>query len=291
MHKHGIPWVEIAICGGFFLIYFLEEIVHTFVHNHKHGFDHQHAESIDEIRWDLPYQSSKTDSDTHLVNNPTNKQLPCYDNYAIDFNSEPALAREQANKRKHSDHEGSIGRNQNRPASKESKLLPVPVRFVQGLVTIMAFSAHSIFDGLAIGVQGTSSKIYTMLFAISMHKLVVAFAVGLELFDQTSSVGMTAIHMSLFSIMSPIGIWIVIITQLTSGMPDANKDLANEGQSLLLIMLSAVATGTIIYIVFFEILQKDRAGSNVNGIVLWFIMIAGFILMLSVNIIVEMYFS
>lgn len=273
------------------MIYFLEEIVHTFVHNHKHGFDHhQHnTESIDEIRWDLPYQSSKTDSDTHLVNNPTNKQLPCYDNYAIDFNSEPALAREQANKRKHSDQESPSGRNlnQKRPASKESKLLPVGVRFVQGLVTIMAFSAHSIFDGLAIGVQNTSSKIYTMLFAISMHKLVVAFAVGLELFDQTSSVTMTAIHMSLFSIMSPIGIWIVIITQLTSNLSEQNADIAKEDQSLLLIMLSAVATGTIIYIVFFEILQKDRAGSNVNGIVLWFIMIAGFVLMLSINIYVE----
>lgn len=278
------------------MIYFLEEIVHTFVHNHKHGFDHQHnTESIDEIRWDLPYQSTKTDSDTHLVNNATNKQLPCYDNYAIDFNSEPALAREQAAKRKHSDQDGqSIGRNLNqiRPASKENKLLPVPVRFAQGLVTIMAFSAHSIFDGLAIGVQGTSSKIYTMLFAISMHKLVVAFAVGLELFDQTSSVTMTAIHMSIFSIMSPIGIWIVIVTELTRTLPDAkNKDLANEDQSLLLIMLSAVATGTIIYIVFFEILQKDRAGSNVNGILLWFIMIAGFVLMLGVNITVEVYFS
>lgn len=153
----------------------------------------------------------------------------------------------------------------------------------------MAFSAHSIFDGLTIGVQNMSSKIYTMLFAISIHKLVVAFAVGLELFDQTSSVTMTTIHMCIFSVMSPIGIWIVIITQWTSDLPV--DDLAKEDQSLMLIVLSAVATGTIIYIVFFEILQKDRADSNVNGIVLWFIMIVGFVLMITVNLIVALYFS
>lgn len=157
-------------------------------------------------------------------------------------------------------------------------MLPASVRFIQGLVTIGAFSAHSIFDGLAIGLQSTENQIYTMLFAISMHKLVVAFAVGLELFDQTSSLWMTTVHMSIFSVMSPIGIWIVIFSQ--------SGEVTSENESLVLIMLSAVATGTIIYIVFFEILQKDRSSSPVNGLLLWLIMVIGFVLMLSINIFV-----
>lgn len=284
-HKHGIPWIEIAICAGFFFIYFIEEIVHTFVHNHSHGLDEQNttykAESIDDIRWDLPYQNSKTDSDSHLVNNSANKQLPCYDNYAIDFHSEPQLAKERSNRRKSSIHSVALRQNsmtnQSIAKSKKPELLPASVRFMQGLVTIIAFSAHSVFDGLAIGLQPTTNQIYTMLFAISMHKLVVAFAVGLEIFDQTSSVYMTVVHMSLFSLMSPVGIWIVIFTQ--------QNYAPKEDESLFLIMLSAGATGTILYIVFFEILQKDRAGSNVNGIVLWIIMLSGFVLMLTVNVV------
>lgn len=76
------------------------------------------------------------------------------------------------------------------------------------------------------------------------------------------------------------GIWIVIFSQKTSG-------IVSEDQSLLLIMLNAVATGTIIYIVFFEILQKDRSGGHVNGILLWGVMLLGFSLMLSVNIFVS----
>lgn len=283
-HKHSMPWVEIAICSGFFFMYLIEEIVHTFIHSHTHGVDDQDAayksESIDDIRWDVPYQSSKTDSDTHLVNNPTNKPLPCYDNYAIDFNSEPQLAKEQASKKKTSDPSSSkvqdIATNQVRKSSKKSELLPASVRFMQGMVTIIAFSAHSVFDGLAIGLQTSANQIYTMLFAISMHKLVVAFAVGLEIFGQTSSVSMTAFHMSLFSIMSPIGIWLVIIFQ--------ERSVIKEEENLFFIMLSAAATGTIIYIVFFEILQKDRNGSNVNGLILWLVMLTGFILMVTVNV-------
>lgn len=181
------------------------------MHKHTHGFREEPEQTIDDIRWDLPYQT-KADTDVHLVNN-SNKSLPCYDNYAIDFNSEPQIARDHSSKRRQLDQDDSSRQtdtiNQSELTtinnSNKKKLLPAGVRFVQGLVTIGAFSAHSIFDGLAIGLQSTSTQIYTMLFAMSMHKLVVAFAVGLELFDQTSSVYMTTILMSLFSIMSPIG--------------------------------------------------------------------------------------
>jgi zinc transporter ZupT len=55
---------------------------------------------------------------------------------------------------------------------------PASVRFIQGLVIIIAFSAHSIFDGVAIGLQEESTRIWTMFFAICSHKLVVALAVG-----------------------------------------------------------------------------------------------------------------
>lgn len=49
---------------------------------------------------------------------------------------------------------------------------------MQGLVVIIAFSAHSIFDGVAIGIQEETSRLWTIFFAICSHKLVVALAVG-----------------------------------------------------------------------------------------------------------------
>ena len=41
-HKHKVPFVELAICGGFFLIYFLEELIHLII-----GHDHHDSEEKD----------------------------------------------------------------------------------------------------------------------------------------------------------------------------------------------------------------------------------------------------
>lgn len=107
-----------------------------------------------------------------------------------------------------------------------------------------------------------------MFFAICVHKLVVSFAVGMELYEKTSSLTITSMLMGLFSLMSPIGIIIVILTE--SSM--------SESDSPVIIMLSAVATGTILYIVFFEILQRDRSkdDNKFSGFFLFTSMIVGF---------------
>ena len=65
---------------------------------------------------------------------------------------------------------------QQEPEAARGSLL---VRFMQGLVVIIAFSAHSVFDGVAIGLQESEPRLWTMFFAICSHKLVVALAVGL----------------------------------------------------------------------------------------------------------------
>jgi len=95
----------------------------------------------------------------------------------------------------------------------------------------------------------------------------------MELFEKTQSICMTAILMAMFSAMSPVGIFIVILTE--------TEMTGND--SPVIILLSAVATGTILYIVFFEILQRDKHKSSSGppppkffGLLLYMSMIAGF---------------
>lgn len=99
----------------------------------------------------------------------------------------------------------------------------------------------------------------------------------MELFDKTDqSVILTTILMSIFAIMSPIGIMIVIITHQS----------VKEEDSPIMILLSAVATGTILYIVFFEVLQrqdKDRE-PRFFGILLYVCMLIGFALMFCLTV-------
>lgn len=93
----------------------------------------------------------------------------------------------------------------------------------------------------------------------------------MELLEKTSSLSMTVIHMSIFSFMSPLGIFIVLLTEAK----------ISESDSPAIILLSAVATGTILYIVFFEILQRDKTKdpSKLTGLILYLSMIVGFTVM------------
>ena len=93
----------------------------------------------------------------------------------------------------------------------------------------------------------------------------------MEVFEKTQSLAMTSIHMSLFAAMSPLGIVIVVLTE--------SRISGND--SPVIILLSAVATGTILYIVFFEILQRERSKDTPKlfGLILYLSMIAGFAMM------------
>ena len=63
-----------------------------------------------------------------------------------------------------------------------------------------------------------------------------------------------------FSLFSPLGIAIGIgLTETVSR--------EEEVQSPTVIALQGLATGTLLYVVFFELLEKERARKNVNSLV------------------------
>jgi zinc transporter 1/2/3 len=150
---------------------------------------------------------------------------------------------------------------------------PIYVRFLDGLIIIIAFSVHSLFDGISIGIKTTTSEIWTMFIAIASHKLLISFIISVELYEKCANIILVAFHMVLFSIMSPIGILIVII---------AEESISSESESNpIVVLLSAISSGTILYIVFFEILQKERV-SRLSGIIQLVSMAIGFGIMFCV---------
>lgn len=305
-HKHKVPYVELAICGGFFLIYFLEEFIHLIIGSNHHekddggSIDTSSTTVIDKpgsngtVQMAFDCEPIPKGSPPHLV---SCVKIPSasphygtigYDNHGIDLKEDSMYTGFRPTPiEAFSDVRGDISptsssfdmlnkASSSSSTTSSSNLLPLSVRFLRGFVTIVAFSAHSVFDGVAIGLQKTTSQLWTIFFAISMHKLVVAFAIGLELYEQTSSLALTWIHMILFSIMSPIGILIVILTESEFSSQD----------SPVIILLSAVATGTILYIVFFEILQRDRC-TKIPGMIQLFIMVIGFACMSCLTLFID----
>lgn len=90
---------------------------------------------------------------------------------------------------------------------------------------------------------------------------------------------MTTVLMALFAAMSPIGILIVMLTE----------NRLSEDESPVMIMLSAVATGTILYIVFFEVLQRQGKEKEPRffGLLLYGCMLLGFGLMFCMTVFIS----
>lgn len=141
---------------------------------------------------------------------------------------------------------------------------------VAAIVILLAFSAHSIFDGVTIGVQSDSLSVWKVFFAITCHKSVVSTALGMQLFEKSNHYLVTLVNMVLFSVMSPIGIVLTFFTK--------SADATESVKPMMEIALSALATGTILYIVFFEILQRNRSDDpfKLFGLILFASMLSGF---------------
>ena len=139
---------------------------------------------------------------------------------------------------------------------------------------IFALSFHSLFDGLAIGLQETTSHMIQLLFAISMHKLLIAFVVGLDVFTETKSMKKVIVYMLPFSLMSPIGVIIAAYARVQ--MPGSTVGI-----------LTALSTGSLLYITFFEILFREKKHSPLLGVTQFLAVASGFVLMAVLQAVTE----
>ncbi len=129
------------------------------------------------------------------------------------------------------------------------------------VILVVALSVHSLFEGLAMGLQDSRAKVWSLFLAITTHKCVIAFSTGLQL-AQVYSPAIRPILVSIvvYATMSPFGasVGTVVIHQLRRS---ARLDL-----NMVNGVLQSIATGTFMYITFFEILVKSlSSGGGVPG--------------------------
>lgn len=238
----NLPYIEISVCCGFFFIYIVEQLMVKFLDNHSHAPpEDKQQQSIDMGTNQLDTGSNKA----HYINLESSQNQ-------LTSSIESQLKEETS------------------ATTNKNELF----KFLRGLIIVSAFSAHAIFDGVAIGSQTSIDQVWAIFIAIACHKLVIAAVVGLELYNATlQSKLWTIVHMTTFSSMSPIGILIVVIAQ--------NSFEINVNHPIM-ILLQAFATGTIIYIVFVEILQPKGHDPHKHGFLKSFSLVLGFVFMLIV---------
>ncbi|KAL6253629.1 hypothetical protein P5V15_015935 [Pogonomyrmex californicus] len=146
---------------------------------------------------------------------------------------------------------------------------------VQGLLTVLALSFHAIFEGLAVGLEPSISSVAYLAAAIATHKLVISFCVGMELYVAGASTRTMLGYLSIFSMVTPIGIAIGL------ALDHFKNDSENLGPTPTI--LQGMAAGTLLYVVFFEVLARERANEK-SGLLQLVAIIIGFTLMLGLQI-------
>ncbi|GMH40530.1 hypothetical protein BSKO_08434 [Bryopsis sp. KO-2023] len=139
------------------------------------------------------------------------------------------------------------------------------VSFVTAVLLGAALSLHSVLEGAALGAQKEQKKAEDILIAILAHKGLAAYALGASLMDsETSSKRFWSVGLG-FSIASPIGICLgYILSSFASGLVSSS--------------LSALASGTFLYVAMMEVIPKELADPS-NKALKIIVMLLGFFAM------------
>lgn len=117
----------------------------------------------------------------------------------------------------------------------------------RSFMLFLSLSLHSVFEGLAIGLQSTDSKVLEICIAILVHKSIIVFSLAVKLVQSGVGPLWVAAYLVVFALMSPLGIAAglgVIEAQMSSG-------------ALVQAVLEGLAAGTFLYITFMEILPHE----------------------------------
>ncbi|PNF30595.1 hypothetical protein B7P43_G06135 [Cryptotermes secundus] len=146
---------------------------------------------------------------------------------------------------------------------------------LRGLLAVLALSFHAVFEGLAVGLEKSVGNVWYLFAAIATHKLVIGFCVGVELISTRTRLVLIFVYMATFAVVTPIGIGVGIA-------------LSNDGEeagtnTVPTVVLQGMAAGTLLYVVFFEVLQRERANTQ-SGIWQLVAIIAGFAIMFALQL-------
>ncbi|XP_068127604.1 zinc transporter ZIP2 [Hyperolius riggenbachi] len=138
----------------------------------------------------------------------------------------------------------------------------------RALILFCSLSIHSVFEGLAIGLQSNYSSALQIAIAVLIHKGIIVFSLSMKLIQSMTRPVWLIIYIVTFSLMSPIGITIGIIVTLKK----------SSVISLAQAILEGIASGTFVYVTFLEILPQELNSGQRPLLKVLFIMI-GFTVM------------
>jgi zinc transporter 1/2/3 len=147
---------------------------------------------------------------------------------------------------------------------------------LRSFLVVVALSFHSVFEGLAIGIQQTQRDVWYLFTAVSIHACAILFCIGLELVTSGVRVINIVLYIVILALVSPLGVAIGILVTIKSSTEGPTQDL-------VVAVLQGIAGGTILYITFFEVLDRERRKQNGCGIMRLAFILVGFSVMVALQ--------
>lgn len=148
----------------------------------------------------------------------------------------------------------------------------------RALIVLMALSIHSVFEGMALGVEKDQKNAIYLIIAILAHETLAAFALGANMVKNGVSGKVFVFYATVFSLTIPVGISIGLVINV------------NESNSakIAAAVTQALAAGVFIFVTFFEIFGHEFENQQD-----WLLKVAaslvGFLLLAGLEVLFMMY--
>lgn len=156
--------------------------------------------------------------------------------------------------------------NGNRQPTFEPKKKGGRVSFITAMLMGVALSFHSLLEGAALGAQETITNSMHIFIAIVSHKGLAAYALGSSLVESRVEMEKFWKVIIPFTLASPLGI---LLGYFLSGI----------AQGLGAAALSALASGTFLYVAFMEVIPRELEAEDYNVLVKLACLLLGFFMM------------
>ncbi|XP_067648507.1 zinc transporter ZIP1 [Eurosta solidaginis] len=249
---------EITLCGGFFIIYFIDEFIHYFF---GEAIQHTHTHSSNATRnRNINYGSVNTDTtpllaDAHNHHHTNHCHGEQRENNEHNNTNDSTTYSEHVHTNATHCVDRSIIEAANARLCHTSHEEPCAQSMTGTLGLFVALSLHSTIEGLAIGVQNSATKVLFLLGAVASHKFVMGFCLGLEFRSnpQTSS-RQHFLGILVFGLGAVCGIAIGIVI----------VDVPSNWSGSALPIIQGLAGGTLFYVTVCEVIPREKARWHQN---------------------------
>lgn len=250
----GYPFSQLIVCLGFLLIYFVEEASHWLISkvpedpvecSQKNATPNNNKVSPQII-------DNTVENETNIFTIVDSVQEKALDDKAS-VNSLTEIENVKNLKKLEEEEDSTSEIIEEHEVLDEviEEEVKTKQHLFRGIVVILALCLHAVLEGLAIGLQNSMTNIWYLFTAVSIHSATIMFYVGFELLLAKTRRITIFIHIIILSVASPLGITLGLLITL-------NYNMNTKAKSAAVVFLEGLSAGTVLYITFFEVLNREK---------------------------------